>query len=65
MKSKWSPLDQRAIAWWLKENDATLQLPLAWPQVTFLVDGKTVVKEMYHIRAQFEKARKEKSEERT
>lgn len=59
MKSKWSPLDQKAIAWWLKENNARLQLPLAWPQVTAIVDGEVVVKEIYHLRNAFEKWRKE------
>lgn len=63
-KSKWSPLDQKALAWWLKENNAQIQLPFAWPQVVALVDGERVVKEMYHIRTQYEKWRKAKKPER-
>jgi hypothetical protein len=56
-KSKWSPLDQKAIAWWAKENGAVLRLPFAWPQVTFAVGEELVTKEIYHLRSAYEKHR--------
>jgi hypothetical protein len=62
---KWSPLDQKAIVWWAEQNKARLQLPLAWPQVKYLMpDGTVETKELIHLRVAYERWRKNKRKDK-
>jgi hypothetical protein len=57
---RWTPLDEKAIAWWAEQNNAKIQPPFAWPQVIYTMpDGSKEIKQLIHLRVAYDKWRKE------